>query len=248
MSVIPVSVNGVTFAAYPRPFWTGVNTGQWEPHTFNTFKRHLDKNHSMIDIGAWIGPTTLYAARLAKHVYSLDPDPVAFDELQYNVRANPDLKDKISIGRHCISDRCGPTSIGTQSEFGDSMTSLLFGDGDKTVTTDCITLPGYFKYKNISDCNFVKMDIEGGEVIVLPHIVDFLIENNITLFVSMHPFWFKDLSNDVERILQALKKFRFLKDCTGQTLTLDIISEVLMAKQGVDILCGHNLKPTPDAT
>ena len=248
MSVIPVSVNGVTFNVYPRPFWHGVNIGQWEPHTFNTFARHLDKDHSMIDIGAWIGPTTLYGAHLAKHVYALDPDPVAFDELQYNIRVNPTLKGKIDIHRQCISDNCGPASIGTQSEFGDSMSSLLFGGGDKTIATKCITLQGFFKSKNITDCNFVKMDIEGGETIVLPHVVDFLIENNITLFVSMHPFWFKDLKSDVDRILQALKKFRFLQDCTGQTLTLDIISKVLMAKQGLDILCGHNLKPTPGVT
>jgi FkbM family methyltransferase len=248
MTNIIVTVNTVTFAAYPRPFWTGVNTGQWEPHTFNAFKRHLDKNHSMIDIGAWIGPTTLYGAHLAKHVYAFEPDPVAFDELRYNVHVNPALKPNIDICQMCISDKCGPASIGTQSEFGDSMSSLLFGDGNKTVATKCITLQGYFKFKNITDCNFVKMDIEGGEVIVLPHIVDFLIESNITLFVSMHPFWFKDLFMDTGKILLTLEKFPFLQDCTGQTLTLDIISKVLMAKQGIDVLCGHNLKPTPDVT
>ena len=245
MSNIKVNVNGVTFNAYPRPFWSSVNNGTWEPHTFKTFNRCLDKNHSMIDIGAWIGPTTLYGAHLAKHVYSFEPDVVAYDELRYNIMANPDVKNKIDTYPTGISDVTGTVSFGTQSSFGDSMSSLLFKDNINALTIRCVTLQSVFDVHDITDCNFVKMDTEGGETIILPHIANFLVENNITLFVSMHPFWFKNLPHDVTNILHSLAKFQSLRDCTGQPITLDIVSKLLMAKQGVDILCGHSLKPTP---
>lgn len=232
----PIKINHLQFNAFPRPFWDLASSGAWEPNTFKTFDQYLDKNHSFIDIGAWIGPTTLYGASLAKHVYSFEPDPIAFDELQHNVNLNPDLKEKISLHPICISNKCGPVQLGTQSEFGDSMSSLLFANRPGAIDTKCITLQRFFDVKNITDCNFIKMDIEGGETLVLPHIADFLVENKITLFVSMHPFWFKFPGADINRILEELDKFPCLQDNTGTPITLEKISELLWKRKGVDIL------------
>ncbi len=190
----------------------------------------------MIDIGAWIGPTTLYGANLARHVYAFEPDPVAYDELKYNVAINPNIKDKITACPVCISDKCGPTSLGTWSVFGDSMSSLLFNNKPGAVPVKCVTLQRIFEVYNITDCNFVKMDIEGGETIVLPHIRDFLLENEIALFVSFHPFWFKNLQEDVTRMINCINDFPIIQDCKGNPITPNLISKFLLQKQGVDIL------------
>lgn len=44
-------------------FWKNKS---WERNTQKIFDKFLDSNHSYIDIGAWIGPTVLYGAQIAK--------------------------------------------------------------------------------------------------------------------------------------------------------------------------------------
>ncbi|MDE1831716.1 MAG: FkbM family methyltransferase [Thaumarchaeota archaeon] len=89
-----------------------------------------------------------------------------------NVRLNPELISKITLSNQCILDICGSTTIGnkTSSEGGDSMSSVLFADASKSWIVSATTLTQYAKMHRIDDCNFIKMDIEGGEVIVLPNI------------------------------------------------------------------------------
>jgi hypothetical protein len=38
-------------------FWQEVAKGTWESDTFAIFDRFLGRQHSCLDIGAWIGPT-----------------------------------------------------------------------------------------------------------------------------------------------------------------------------------------------
>jgi len=59
-------------------FWNQVETNLWEPDTFKIFDKFIDKEHSYIDIGAWIGPTVLYGCQISKHCYAIEPDPIAF--------------------------------------------------------------------------------------------------------------------------------------------------------------------------
>jgi predicted RNA methylase len=40
---------------------------------------------------------TLYAAKTAKEVHALDPDPVCFSELEKNISLNPAVAKKIKI-------------------------------------------------------------------------------------------------------------------------------------------------------
>ena len=67
----------------PKYFFFWKNKS-WERNTHKIFDKFLDSNHSYIDIGAWIGPTVLYGAQIAKKVYAIEPDPIAFKELEKN--------------------------------------------------------------------------------------------------------------------------------------------------------------------
>ena len=69
-------------------YWKLVNQGKWEPETFSVFDSNINKQTLFIDIGGWIGPTTLYGAQLAKKTLSLEPDPVAFKRLEENLNLN----------------------------------------------------------------------------------------------------------------------------------------------------------------
>ena len=82
---------------HEQPFWDVVQNGQWEPKTFAIIERHCSPDHVFIDIGAWIGPTTLFAAGIAKHVYAVEPDPVSVVALKKNIALNAGFSHKITV-------------------------------------------------------------------------------------------------------------------------------------------------------
>jgi hypothetical protein len=74
---------------YNPNFWEMVSSNIWEPYTFDILEKFLSKQHSYLDIGAWVGPTTLFGAQLAKKCYAFEPDPVAYSALIRNLDLNP---------------------------------------------------------------------------------------------------------------------------------------------------------------
>ena len=180
-----------------RDFWRRVGAGLWEPQTFEVFQRFLRPDRSYIDMGAWIGPTVLYGAMLSRRVHALEPDPVAFAELEANVEANPALRPKIRLYPYGIGPESGPLRLyagglyfGEQSEFGDSMSGMLAAPG--AVGQPCREVHGldlecFLALNAIDDCNFIKMDIEGGEYAVIPGLWRRLPQVGLpTLYVSFH--------------------------------------------------------------
>jgi FkbM family methyltransferase len=180
-----------------QAFWNRVGAGQWEPQTFEVFQRFLRPDRSYIDMGAWIGPTVLYGATLAGRVHALEPDPVAFAELTRNVMANPALHSKIQLYPCGIGPESGPLQLyagglyfGEQSQFGDSMSGMFAAPG--VVGQPCREVEGmdlerFMAVNAIDDCNFIKMDIEGGEYAVIPGLWRRLGRAGLpTLYVSFH--------------------------------------------------------------
>ena len=74
-------------------FWQMVSSGAWEPDTFEVLQKYLSKNCSYLDIGAWVGPTVLFGAQLAKACYAFEPDPVAHAALKRNLELNPHINN-----------------------------------------------------------------------------------------------------------------------------------------------------------
>lgn len=156
-----------------RAFWKRVNAGHWEPHTFRVFDRFVKPDRSCVDIGAWIGPTALYAAQLARQVHAVEPDGVAYAELAVNVAENPALQGRIFLHRVCIAPRSGPVDLyaggmyhSDTSAFGDSMSGMIAAahrPGQPSCRVGGITLPEFLTDHAIDDCGFIKMDVEGGE-------------------------------------------------------------------------------------
>lgn len=180
-----------------QDFWRRVGAGLWEPQTFEVFQRFLRPDRSYVDMGAWIGPTVLYGAMLSRRVHALEPDPVAFAELAANVEANPALRPNIALYPYGIGPESGPLQLyagglyfGAQSEFGDSMSGMLAAPG--AVGQPCREVQGmdlerFLAVNAIDDCNFIKMDIEGGEYAVIPGLWRRLPQLGLpTLYVSFH--------------------------------------------------------------
>lgn len=215
-------------------YWQLVSCGAWEPETFAIFDKYIEREHSYIDVGSWIGPTILYGAQLAKRAYGLEPDPVAYAELAANVALNPELSEKINIFSVCISDNSGTLRFGNRRNAGDSNSSLFFVDRKVTWEVLGMTFDDFIREYGITDCRFIKMDIEGGEYVVIPSMANYLKTNRPTLYLSLHPrflrhidgkkIWDKILRPFVRvaktaKILQSLKSYKYIYDIHGRSMS-----------------------------
>lgn len=182
--VLNIKIGGLSYkvANHWLAFWQGLNAGTWEPYTFATFKKFLREDKSYVDIGSWIGPTVLYGCQLARHCYAIEPDPKSFIILKENLSLNN--FSNISTYELAIADRNGELKIGVFGVFGDSCTSFI--SGSLAIAVPCLTLEEFFTRNNITDCNFIKIDTEGGEFLILPSAKDFLKSFKPTIQIGLH--------------------------------------------------------------
>ena len=117
-------------------FWSRVERGEWEASTLSIFSQVITKDTLVIDFGAWIGPTILFAGHFANKVIGLEPNPEAFKIVKKNVDINNARLKNVEVYNKCISVhneqvrmRHGPESA------ADSMGSIVSLDDAEKETT-----------------------------------------------------------------------------------------------------------------
>ena len=207
---------------YHSKFWRKAGSGTWEPETFSVLSQYLDKRHDYLDIGAWIGPTVLYGARKARHVWCFEPDPTAFRALAWNLELNN--LSNVSAFPVALSQGFGLARMASfGGERGDSMTSLLNTGGAAGIDALTIGWDAFAQEVDLSSVSLVKMDIEGAEFEVLPTMLPWLKAQRPALFLSTHaPFL--DPETRAERMWELAGALSFYGTCLdgqGNRLTPD---------------------------
>ena len=151
-----------------------------EPSVFRAYDKYLNKDKDFLDIGAWIGPNTLYAAKLSRKVVAIEPDPVAFSFLKKNVEANK-FKNVILLEKAFSSSK--QLSIDPSVELGDSMTRVLDSVNIGKETVEGVDME---ELLSLGDYSLIKIDIEGYESIAIPSFEESLIKARIPMVLSLH--------------------------------------------------------------
>ncbi|MGK0421789.1 MAG: FkbM family methyltransferase [Polaribacter sp.] len=169
--------------------WTHINSIDWEPHTFTVFDKFINENATVLDIGSWSGVLTLYAAKTAKEVHALDPDPVCFSELEKNISLNLDVAKKIKTYKTAISDNKEIVRLSAREAYGSSSSSILERkrDTENSLELETVSLADFLEKEHIQKVDFIKMDVEGAEFKILSTIGKVLRKYKYpTLYVSFH--------------------------------------------------------------
>ena len=162
--------------------WPGLES--WDKYTLNWIEKNRGLD-TLWDIGAWIGPFTLYAARLYKNVIAFEPDWVAFKALEQHIIDNSLTNvTTIKLGMYNEETQVNFGFIG--EKYGDSLSSINhpapLGTKIKTTTIDAALL----KYKRP---DFIKIDIEGSE----EYLIDDLVKHKFNrMCMSNHGPYMKD--------------------------------------------------------
>ena len=188
-----VSVNGLSFqvdGCSNENFWARVESGRWEPETYDLFDELITPDSLFLDIGAWIGSTALYAAQKAANAVAFEPDPIAFSSLSANAVLNEDAiwSRRLQLVNKAVNADGSVIQIGSRGQGGDSMSSALFADGEVAWTVDGVSLQDVITEHAAPNQPIVlKIDIEGGEYQLIPHIAPILAQPNVRMVLSLHP-------------------------------------------------------------
>jgi FkbM family methyltransferase len=183
---VPTNIAGEEFRCHPQhiSFWKRLRQGRWEPDTFRVLDL-LTPMSTYWDVGAWIGPTVLYAARRARHVVCLEPDPVAYEFLLANVRLNQ-LRN-VTPFNLALHEQSGIFPIGNRQTLGDSSSSLLCTEAAADAARiPCLTLDAFVSLFAPPAPNMIKMDVEGAEFGLVPQMEAFLRRHKPMLYLSLH--------------------------------------------------------------
>jgi FkbM family methyltransferase len=169
-------------------FWDRVEAGRWEPETLAALAAQVGPGTTVLDIGAWVGPITLLCAGLGAEVLALEPDPRAFAMLTRNVAANPQLSPRIAVRERALAPRAGPLRIGSPRKPGDSMGSVLMADRvAATWEAEAVTPAGLAAELAGRERIVLKLDVEGAEYDLLPHMAPLLGRPLAACVIAFHP-------------------------------------------------------------
>lgn len=197
---------------------------KWEEETLTAIDYYSDTEKVYIDIGAWVGPTALYASSNYKRTICFEPDPIAYRRLEENIKLN-NLGNKVTLFKKAIFNSTGTTKLGGVAKLGSSVSTTLVNDEQyaknskipgqlgtyemrtsNIIEVESITFEQAMIEANITplDIAFIKIDIEGGELYAIPAMKHFLEKNKPNLQLSIH-FVFL-LEEQIKDILNVLFK------------------------------------------
>jgi FkbM family methyltransferase len=220
LSYYPTNLNGQKFKCDPYHvgWWRRASKNQWEPYTLKILSQFLTKDSTFCDIGAWIGPTSIYAAKQCKRVFSFEPDWVAYQYLLWNIRIN-NLNNVLPFNIALANeDILRPMSSFSEGPNGDSTTTLLKqtkqGSG---ISAMCMSWETWSRVCQPGKIDFMKIDIEGGEYSLLPTMKDYFIKNKPVVYLSTHAPYL-----DTTLRMNEMKKIREVMSIYSRVLSEDL--------------------------
>ena len=127
--------------------------------------RYNKKEDAVIDIGAAFGDFSIFAAKKASHVYSIEPEPSSYDLLLKNINNNQ-IKN---IRTYPIALSSTAKSIKLSIDNSNHNHSNAFNKHN-SINIKAMTLSEFIN-KNVTESNiYIKCDCEGGEYDIFKNI------------------------------------------------------------------------------
>jgi FkbM family methyltransferase len=183
------TVNGETFKVVPDKFWIRFNEGEWEPDLNRFFSNHVRPERTVLDIGAWQGPSVFMALSYnAKKIIAVEANPGTCTLLRANIQNNG-IEDVVDLQECCISDKTGEDVSFGPIDNHVRHTSVN-GIGGSGFTIRTVSFTDFLGKLDLSDINIVKIDVEGGERLLNAGLKTLSDVPDTVIYLAMHPpFW-----------------------------------------------------------
>jgi len=202
-SVIPVRIDGMNLVdmSGPRyhrlkgfadvPFLFPSQTEPYETTAEYLEFANLKDGDVVLDIGAYAGVTSIIFAQLVGpngHVYAFEADQLNYECARTNIEMAAKVMGikNITLLHKAIWSHGDGVQFSNEGTMGSSAVAVVGGKRGSVQLVDSVRLEDFFAQIELSHADFVKMDIEGGEVEVLRASAKFLKEVKARLIVEPH--------------------------------------------------------------
>jgi FkbM family methyltransferase len=171
----------------------------------------INKNPTIIDIGANVGFFTMFA--VSKYpdctVYSYEPIYSNFQQIIRNKELNS--TKKVNCFNKAVCGQNGKIKIhfDNKDSFTTSAT-ILDDDGNDnrdSIEVSCLTLSEVFKENNIDNCDLLKLDCEGAEYDILFNTPKEILDNIDQMAIEIHSG--RNERENLDSLKNFLLKFNF---------------------------------------
>lgn len=177
----------------------GIIRGKYETHELDFVRRTVKPGQTVLDIGANIGFFTIIMASLigpTGRVYAFEPMEAHANLLARSIAEN-DFADRVVVERAALSDKSGSGQLIRASETINAGGAYLnqqeneLPAGHQSDEVKLITLDTYPIQRPV---HFIKIDIEGAELLALRGARDLLKEDRPVILSEVHPAQLRKVS------------------------------------------------------
>lgn len=216
-SPIPLNIPGIS-----HPFFLDVyhekdtciskqiiDHGIWEPYETSLVVRYLKKGDVFLDIGANIGYYTIIAGVIVGaqgKVLAFEPDSHNFNMLKENVRLNK-LTNVVAVNA-AVSDVGGRGYIYLSDDnMGDH--HIYDCGGNRKRDEIDIVAGGDFISNKIDRLNFIKIDTQGSEVLILRGLAPQIRENrsDLSMVIEFWPYGLRQSGTSAYELTDMINQF-----------------------------------------
>jgi FkbM family methyltransferase len=170
------------FPSHTEPYYTTAE--------YLDFAR-LEEGNIVLDIGAYSGVTSIiFAQRVGPrgHVYAFEPDKTNYDCAKINIEMAERVMGlgNITLLNKAIWSHSNGVMFSHEGSMGSSAVAITGGGRGTESTIPSISLDDFLQENNLSRVDFVKLDIEGGEIEMLKHSKDTLRSVGARLIIEPH--------------------------------------------------------------
>lgn len=190
-----------------------------------------------LEIGANIGYYALLEGRLvgpSGHIYCIEPAPANIELLRKNISENR-FHDRISTFQCLAGDTVGTKKLFLSVAANSHSIAAI---SDTSIQLPMVTIDYFLAREHIdsAEIDFVRMDIEGYEVMVIPH-MESLFRNRKTplkLFIELHPHAYPEWGWTLEKFVGYLMNCGFVPKSIAKKISLDgVVREGAVDLKGI---------------
>ena len=163
-------------------FWSGWGLG-YETKHWNSVVPYLSQTRTAIDVGAHVGIWSMRMGSIFDKVVSFEPVPAHIECFNENLK----LFDNVSITECAISDKNDSTNMKV-TDYNSGSSTLEYSIIQKNtkhkvakMQIETRTLDSF----NLTDVDFIKMDVEGHEISAIRGAEQTIINNSPVIFIEV---------------------------------------------------------------
>jgi len=191
-------IRGHRFYLHPNDYGISrvlAKDGMREKESVEALLNYVKPDMNILEIGANIGFYVILESEIISKgcgkIFALEPLPANIRLLNINIACN-NYMDKVKVTYGAISDHTGLVKLELSPLSNCHRLAELFGNNHvgNTIEVPSFTFTDFLHSTGvgIEDIDFLRMDIEGSEYIVMPDILEQLEKkDSFLMFIEFHP-------------------------------------------------------------